>query len=177
MHSAAVTFPGALPVGPAWITAQEIEYTAHRGVAQPGSALRSGRRGRGFKSRHPDGTGRPSGYPEGRCLCLGEAPSAGRNLTKHSSRDGHQAQTVCRRRPGNPFLRTGTLRREHPVLAVCAGVAERDLFLGLGFSAVMPTNVHGAVPTGDSAPLALTCVLIYSCMLPVSTLSCGHQER
>ena len=25
-----------------------------RGVAQPGSALRSGRRGRGFKSRHPD---------------------------------------------------------------------------------------------------------------------------
>ena len=26
----------------------------HRGVAQPGSALRSGRRGRGFKSRHPD---------------------------------------------------------------------------------------------------------------------------
>ena len=27
----------------------------HRGVAQLGSALRSGRRGRGFKSRHPDG--------------------------------------------------------------------------------------------------------------------------
>ena len=26
----------------------------HRGVAQLGSALRSGRRGRGFKSRHPD---------------------------------------------------------------------------------------------------------------------------
>ena len=26
----------------------------HRGVAQPGSALLSGRRGRGFKSRHPD---------------------------------------------------------------------------------------------------------------------------
>ncbi len=25
-----------------------------RGVAQPGSARRSGRRGRGFKSRHPD---------------------------------------------------------------------------------------------------------------------------
>lgn len=25
-----------------------------RGVAQPGSALRSGRRGRGFESRHPD---------------------------------------------------------------------------------------------------------------------------
>ena len=28
----------------------------HRGVAQLGSALRSGRRGRGFKSRHPDHT-------------------------------------------------------------------------------------------------------------------------
>ncbi len=26
----------------------------NRGVAQPGSALRSGRRGRGFESRHPD---------------------------------------------------------------------------------------------------------------------------
>ena len=28
--------------------------TYNRGVAQPGSALRSGRRGRGFKSPHPD---------------------------------------------------------------------------------------------------------------------------
>ena len=27
---------------------------SRRGVAQFGSALRSGRRGRGFKSRHPD---------------------------------------------------------------------------------------------------------------------------
>src|SRR5690606_8151298 len=30
-----------------------------RGVAQLGSALRSGRRGRGFKSRHPDQVRRP----------------------------------------------------------------------------------------------------------------------
>ncbi len=30
----------------------------HRGVAQPGSARRSGRRGRGFKSRHPDSESR-----------------------------------------------------------------------------------------------------------------------
>lgn len=29
-------------------------YSLPRGVAQLGSALRSGRRGRGFKSRHPD---------------------------------------------------------------------------------------------------------------------------
>ena len=35
----------------------------HRGVAQLGSALRSGRRGRGFKSRHPDS--KTAGVPAG----------------------------------------------------------------------------------------------------------------
>ena len=40
----------------------------HRGVAQLGSALRSGRRGRGFKSRHPD-TRRP-------VTCSGGRPSS-----------------------------------------------------------------------------------------------------
>src|SRR4051812_10371684 len=32
-----------------------LPYGASRGVAQPGSALRSGRRGPEFESRHPDG--------------------------------------------------------------------------------------------------------------------------
>jgi hypothetical protein len=33
-----------------------LQYQLSRDVAQPGSALRSGRRGRGFESRHPDTT-------------------------------------------------------------------------------------------------------------------------
>ena len=33
---------------------EQLSLAVHRGVAQLGSALRSGRRGRGFKSRHPD---------------------------------------------------------------------------------------------------------------------------
>ncbi len=49
--------------------------TATRGVAQLGSALRSGRRGRGFESRHPDGeTGVHSGgHPF--CVCEGRGLS------------------------------------------------------------------------------------------------------
>ena len=31
-----------------------LKYQLFRGIAQPGSALRSGRRGREFKSRYPD---------------------------------------------------------------------------------------------------------------------------
>ena len=54
----------------------------HRGVAQLGSALRSGRRGRGFKSRHPDpqnpGQGR---FPSTREPALTASRQAlGRNL-------------------------------------------------------------------------------------------------
>ena len=36
------------------IFAHQIRHGSHRGIAQPGSARRSGRRGRGFKSRYPD---------------------------------------------------------------------------------------------------------------------------
>ena len=41
----------------------------HRGVAQLGSALRSGRRGRGFKSRHPDGESPGPFGPGDFCMC------------------------------------------------------------------------------------------------------------
>lgn len=34
--------------------AVQIQSKGNRDVAQPGSALRSGRRGRGFESSHPD---------------------------------------------------------------------------------------------------------------------------
>ena len=37
-----------------WVPGSAMLARRHRGVAQLGSALRSGRRGRGFKSRHPD---------------------------------------------------------------------------------------------------------------------------
>ena len=40
-----------------------VALRTHRGVAQLGRALRSGRRGRGFKSRHPD-------QPSNRSSCL-----------------------------------------------------------------------------------------------------------
>ena len=44
---------------------RRIRPAGHRGVAQLGSALRSGRRGRGFKSRYPDQCkmGSPTGGP------------------------------------------------------------------------------------------------------------------
>ena len=42
-----------------------------RGVAQPGSALRSGRRGRRFESSHPDNTLKPFPRPAGRDFYFG----------------------------------------------------------------------------------------------------------
>src|SRR5271155_3133965 len=62
--SAGVTYPAPTRALPVWMTRPSALAGCRvgaircrgfrRGVAQLGSALRSGRRGRGFESRHPD---------------------------------------------------------------------------------------------------------------------------
>src|SRR5690606_21061683 len=60
------------PLSSQW-TSQLLLPRQHRGVAQLGSALRSGRRGRGFKSRHPDaGQGPLSIDGSGPCCYLSD---------------------------------------------------------------------------------------------------------
>src|SRR5438128_12216128 len=49
---------------------------AARGVAQPGSALRSGRRGPQFESGHPDASGRAGRSPLCRALRVGLSSAA-----------------------------------------------------------------------------------------------------
>ena len=91
-------FPRSVRLGLGYRRAKAI-LERHRGVAQLGSALRSGRRGRGFKSRHPDrsaagtlvsrrfsSTPRPSASPRARdrpraigvTCCLAGAGAHGR---------------------------------------------------------------------------------------------------
>lgn len=46
------------------------------------------------------------------------------------------------------------LRRDHSVLAVCAGPAERDVFQGLGLTEVTLTNLDARMSATDVAPFA-----------------------
>lgn len=52
------------------------------------------------------------------------------------------------------LINDGTLTRDSPLLAVCAGGAERDLFLSLGLKNVTLTSLDPLVTTGAAAPFA-----------------------
>ena len=87
-----------------------------RGVAQPGSALRSGRRGPEFKSRHPDGKGRrvrPFDFPGARGTSRsrrGTRPAARRSAGARTSRSPAPARAVGARTRTRPRAAAGRPR-------------------------------------------------------------------
>lgn len=52
------------------------------------------------------------------------------------------------------MLGESMLHRDHSVLAVCAGPAERDVFMGLGLTNVTLTNLDPRIAAADVAPFA-----------------------
>ncbi len=68
-----------------------------RGVAQPGSALRSGRRGRRFKSSHPDQTAEALQWRRRRCLSI------------HTAAAPASASTCSAVKPPSPWPAAATL--------------------------------------------------------------------
>ena len=123
-----------------------------RGVAQPGSALRSGRRGPQFKSGHPDQGGGTNGSPAGSSPAHGDRGSAVTGRRDAGLRRAVAVDVSSARAQGRS-VSTSTSRSSGPGRSSARrATADR----GAARADARPGAVRGRAARGDRRPAART---------------------